>query len=312
MTDRPYRDWQITLRLDSPLGSPMQSDTLFGHLCWQVVLEEGEGGLRRFLEPFLQGRPPFVLSDAFPAGLLPKPLLPRRTIQARHPDDYQRQRRRAKAPFVSIDHFCALRTGHPIDWQPLDDPWQRVQIPHAAIDRRLDTTGPRETAAGRFYHTPATVLPQDSRLHLYLRELDDCHQRVFELLERLGLTGFGRDKSVGCGQFKLQQCRCWDRFSPFPEADAFVCLSTFMPAAGDPTQGRWLWRVKHGRLCEHAGSGNPFKRPLIQFLPGAVFQTHGPPPRPFYGRIVGDISPAFPQAVQCGLTLAVPCCWREI
>ena len=68
----------------------------------------------------------------------------------------------------------------------------------------------------------------------------------------------------------------------------------------------WSVNVKLGKLGEAAGTGNPFKRPLIQIKPGAVFRTGGRP-TPFYGRVVKDIAPGMPDAVQICFTLAVPC-----
>ena len=73
---------------------------------------------------------------------------------------------------------------------------------------------------------------------------------------------------------------------------------------------RWRLRVKRGFLGEHAVSGNPFKRPLVQFEPGAVFHAAGTAVGPYYGRLVSEIAPGMPAAVQNGYTFAVPCRWR--
>ena len=306
-----YQDWQITLRLLAPLGTPMQSDTLFGHLCWQVAFRDGDEGVRRFLEPFCDARPPFVLSDAFPAGLLPRPLLPRKVEVAKDRQQYAAGKQREKAPFVTIAGFRSLVTDADEPPEPIADPWKTVKTPHAAINRLIDTTGSREDQAGQFFHTQAQALQRDNRVQIYLRTMTDCQPRVLELLERLGQMGFGRDKSVGHGHFAVESCQAWDGFGRDEDAGAFVSLSTLMPAAGDPTNGRWRLRIKRGYLGEHAGAGNPFKRPLVQLTPGAVFHTKGEPVRPFYGRMVGDVAPGMPEAVQCGLTLAVPCRWRD-
>lgn len=306
-----YRDWQLTLRLLAPLGTPMQSDTLFGHLCWQVAFGEGEQAVAAFLEPFLAGNPPFVLSDAFPAGLLPRPLLPCKTAPQADRQQYAARKKWEKAPFVTIQGFQDLVAGTSAAPQPVANPWIKLKTPHAAIDRLIDTTGPRDTPAGQFFHTESWALEHDNRLHLYLRDLAGCWNRPLQLLQQLSRTGFGRDKSTGCGQFVVESCQPWDGFAGCPEPDAFVSLSTFMPAPHDPSDGRWRCHVKRGYLGEHAGAGNPFKRPLVQLQPGAVFRTRQPL-RPFYGRMVPQVAPGMPAAVQCGFTLAVPCRWREL
>src|SRR5207248_9285065 len=59
---------------ESPWRTPWQSDTLAGLLCWMCARTEGDAVLRRqIIEPALEGRPPFVLSDAFPGDWLPLP-----------------------------------------------------------------------------------------------------------------------------------------------------------------------------------------------------------------------------------------------
>jgi len=306
-----YQDWRMTLRLLSPLGMPMQSDTLFGHLCWQVAFADGDEGVKAFLEPFLEGQPPFVLSDAFPAGLLPRPFLPRAFARASSPQEYADRNRWEKAAFLSVDDFLRLARGEQTPVRPVEDPWKTVETPHAAINRLIDTTGSREDPAGQFYHTEALALAGDGWVQVYVRARPSWNERVLDLFQRLSLGGFGRDKSVGYGQFSVESFQPWEGFHGFEGADAFVSLSTLMPAAGDPVDGRWRLRVKRGYLGEHGGQGNPFKRPLLQLVPGAVFRVADDPPRPFYGRMVPEIAPGMAEAVQCGYALSVPCRWRE-
>jgi CRISPR-associated protein Csm4 len=307
-----YADWRITLRLLAPLGTPMQSDTLFGHLCWQIALTEGEAAVGDFLRPFLEGAPPFVLSDAFPVGLLPRPLLPRRPVPADDRRQYAARKEWEKAPFVTIEGFTQLVRGQAHSVTPMPDPWTTVTTPHASINRLLDTTGSRDTEAGQFFQTEGMALPNDSRVQLYLRARPETKDRVTALVRQLALVGFGRDKSVGYGAFAVEDIESWSAFAPFNGADAFVSLSTFMPAPTDPTDGRWRLRIKRGFVGEHGGHGNPFKRPLVQLLPGAVFRTNGQGVRSVYGRMVPHVSAGMAEAVQNGYAFAVPCRWREL
>jgi len=302
-----YRDYRIRLRLLSALGTPMHSDTLFGHLAWQVRHEEGEAGIRSFLEAFRGNRPPFILSDAFPAGLLPRPLLPAAPEPPGSLESYSARRKARKATHMHADDFLAVVRGHPPAGPPLTDPWRRVQTPHAPVNRTTDTVG---TDPG-LYYTEETVPHGSPPVDVYARALPPWERRLRDLFEALCRLGFGRDRSTGLGAIALESFEPWDAFQPFDGADAFVSLSTMVPAAGDPTDGRWRVRVKCGALGECAGRGMPFKRPLVQLLPGAVFRTAGPL-RPFYGRVVGGIAPAMPQAVQCCLAIAVPCRWRTL
>ncbi|HRZ84244.1 MAG TPA: hypothetical protein P5069_17475 [Candidatus Hydrogenedentes bacterium] len=298
-------DYRLRLRLLSPLGTPMQSDTLFGHLAWLEAWRGGEEGVRGFLAPFLGGAPPFVLSDAFPAGLLPRPLFvpeaPGGGVPARA--GFAAAKRWLKAPFVSAADFAALLAG-PAAAAPHDSPWESAETPHASIDRNTWTTTP----GGQFFSTASLVLGAGcDAVDIYVRELAEGGAAWVEAaFHDLAKTGFGRDKSTGAGAFEVAAFDPWDGFAGPAGADGFVSLSTLMPAAADPADGRWRIRVKRGCLGETAGAGNPFKRPLVQLEPGAVFRAGGAP-RPWYGRMVSGIAPGMPEAAQCGLALAAPC-----
>ncbi len=225
---------------------------------------------------------------------------------------YAARKQWEKAPFVTVESFVQFIRGQADTLTAVPDPWTTVTTPHASINRLIDTTGSRETEAGQFFETEALALPEGSRVQIYLRAQAAWKDRAISLIRQLALVGFGRDKSVGYGAFAVEGIEPWPAFSSHEGADAFVTLSTFMPAPSDPAEGRWRLRIKRGFLGEHGGGGNPFKRPLVQLVPGAVFRTNGRGVRPVYGRMVPNVSPGMPEAVQNGYTLAVPCRWREL
>ncbi|HOH98268.1 MAG TPA: hypothetical protein PL188_08205 [Candidatus Cloacimonadota bacterium] len=67
--------YKITWTPRSPLSTPLQSDTIFGHLCWAVTYLWGQESLIALLGK-LRENPCLVLSSAFPAGMLPIPDIP--------------------------------------------------------------------------------------------------------------------------------------------------------------------------------------------------------------------------------------------
>jgi CRISPR-associated protein Csm4 len=304
-------DYRIRIHLQAPLGTPWQSDTVFGHLAWQVAGGAVPGlDIDDFLAPFRAGDPPFVLSDGFPGDLLPRPYLPVPATGATGAGEYAAYRQRRKTLFVARDDFASLRAGKSAAWQPQAAPWTHFEVSHASLNRLTEaTTGPEgDPEGGAFFQTDLTA-PSDrdsDHLTLYLRAAEGWAERVGDLLQSLSLLGFGRDRSTGVGAFAVDEIAPCADFGALPGANGFVSLSSYCPAAADPTRGRWRVRLKYGKLGENAGAGNPFKRPLIQFEPGAVFWTDAPP-RAFYGRAVTDLAPGMPEAVHCCYTLAVPC-----
>jgi len=319
---------RITLQLLAPLGTPLQSDTLFGHLCWMVVQSEGESALQQFLDQFRAGAPPFVLSDGFPQGVLPKPLLPRLApSNPRSGIEFDIGKRMRKAAWLSVEQFRAVTGGGSLmQFIRVDDQgrilsslptsgWKQVETQHAALDRNTGRTGGGESE-GRLYTTAGWIPYQTEEgssvqfVDLYARATDDGIAQLKELLNRLAQTGYGKDKSVGQGQFRVDAVQPAPKLDDCPGADGFVSISSFVPAPDDPTDGRWKLRTKYGKLGEEwALSELPFKRPLLQFEPGAAFRT-GTAPRGWYGSIVNAVAPSRPEVVQNCQTVALPICWE--
>ena len=299
-----YRDYRFRIHPAGPIGTPWQSDTLFGHLAWLVAMQEGDSALNDYLRPFQEGAPPFILSDGFPGDLLPVPLL-EDTFKPSHslsPGEYALSKERKKARYLTEESFQIARCGRMAKEGLRGDPFTRSETLHARLSRHTNATGEE----GKLFSTVESYLPEKAAITIYSRCLDGWGERLRELLERLSLAGYGRDKSTGIGAFSLESMDEYMGFSPLDGANGFISLSTFVPEESDPTEGKWKLRVKRGFLGEQAGNGNPFKRPLLQFEPGAAFHTVGQP-MPWYGRLVTGIAPGMPEAVQNCQTIAVPC-----
>ncbi len=70
------KTYRLTLAPRSSFVTPLQSDTLFGHLCWAMRNRDGPERLTGFLDDFRGNSPPLLIYDALPEGRLPAPLLP--------------------------------------------------------------------------------------------------------------------------------------------------------------------------------------------------------------------------------------------
>lgn len=312
------KDYRVSIRLLAPTGTPWQSDTIFGHIAWLVAYGRGGMPIEEFLQPFRAGAPAFVLSDAFPAGYLPRPLYPITPLLWPNSFDpslvYDAAREAEKSYLVTEEDFQKVRRGELFPFSGLPRPWRRTGMLRASLSRFTETTtgvlieeGEPLSAEGNLYMSELLVPASGtSIIHLYLRASDTWAEWVADMLHQLAALGFGRDRSVGLGAFQVQGIEPYEGFAPLPDADGFVSLSTYMPARTDPTKGYWRVRLKYGKLGEMAGGGNPFKRPLVQFEPGAVFFTQQAP-KPYYGRAVSGVAPGMPEAIQCCYTLAVSC-----
>lgn len=287
----------IELKLESPVLTPFQADTIFGHLCWMVKYGDGEEALGKFFEPFKRGEPPFLISDGFPWDLLPKPLSAELNIT----DPIQRKNIK-KLKWVEIPDFDRIRRGKTItEFGTKEDksPTQTTST-HNIINRLTNTT----LSEGGVYIIQETLIPEVS---IYLKVVsDEWKDKVIELLQTLSKTGYGRKKSIGKGQFSVKEVGEFT-FNTIKNANGFITLSNFCPAETDPTEGFYKTFVKYGKLGEEfTFSGNPFKRPLLMVKTGSVFKTNNQP-KEFYGHLVQDgIAPAKPEVIQYTYAFAVP------
>jgi CRISPR-associated protein Csm4 len=287
--------YKIKLGIHASIMTPFQADTLFGHLCWVVAHREGEKGLQEFFEPFQKKSPPFLISDGFPTGLLPKPLSAEFCVR-----DPQERKDLKKTDFVASKDFESIREGKECRPDILPNPYFVYLLPHNKIDRLTYST----SKEGGVFSLRQIYI---SEINIYLKVIsEEWKNKVVGLLEDLSKVGYGKKKSIGIGHFSLLEVSEFS-FVNVEKADGFVSLSNFCPAEDDPTEGLYKTFVKYGKLGEEfTFCGNPFKRPLVMVRAGSVFKTEGSP-KEYYGRMIREgIAPAKPEVVQYAYSFAVP------
>ena len=300
-------EWYVArLKTESWMASAWQSDTIWGHLCWGLRYTDGEDALLKFIDAYEQGAPPLLVSNGFPDGLLPRPIVPD-TMSDEHQGLTERRkgfrdRKTAKGTkLLTIEEFARTINGE----QLIPSPKERVETTMVTlknqINRLTGTTGAE--GAGQLFSFEQY---RWTSISIYLKVANEFVDKARELFQYLARSGYGKRKSVGYGQVRLVD------FEPFPgfpspaDANGFITLSNFVPAVRDPTSGHWEVLVKYGKLGEEfAIAGDPFKKPLIMFTAGSCF--HDLPCREYYGRLVKGLSPVHTdKVVQYGFALPVP------
>ncbi len=311
---------RFILRPLSAWGTPFRSDTLAGHLLYRLAEDEGEAALQTELQAFLDGRPPFALSSAMPAGMVFAPKLPpasreafaQRTREGRFCKKngqpatlfealglYKKFR---KSPFLPLEiwerHRASLSTAalfeeycrQPELWK--DSATKHAQEMHVTIarDSGLALEGGLFTSHA-FWNTP------DAPFHLYA-ETDDC-PRLLARLKRIGQMGYGRDSSTGKGVFSIEEDTAFIPGSP----DLPHKLLLSMLSANDliGLKGWYSTEVKTGKAGPAFCKGNPFKSPFLCVQEGAVLTAL--PAGPF---VLKGIH-ADPAIIQITQPLTLPC-----
>ena len=294
-----YKPFTLRFTFKSALASDLQSDTLFGHICWAIryIYNDGAQKLEHFLSCYDTGNiPPLLISDGFIQGTIPKPIIaPVRQDEidsifnnktTRSADAYKIKNAH-NLPFITIEMLEKLQQTamQPMNlfsvilknYEILTDIGryqETVFEKHCVINR---ATG--SSQEGGLFAQPATFF--DSHHHagshvIYLKTNYFNKKDIFDIFNYIGIQGYGKDKSSGKGHF---ECEIDDGINlpTCPDANAFMSLSSFIPTDKDPTNGWYNLLQKYGKLGGDYASGsstvkgNPFKTPLLMFKAGSTF-----------------------------------------
>ena len=366
-------NYKIEMEIRSSMITPLQSDTLWGHVCWALKYLHGEKALTDFLDAYTRDHAPLVISGAFPSKCLPNPVLPplpkgrelglierfwepndysagAATIKSLRrlafvpesliadsadepmspsgilekilgrenvclatagilakpcPRKYDAKNGKIKCRFPSgIAERCVAENEMIVD----PHPFARLVNLHTAVDRL--SGGALEGSL----HATDEIYPKVECFEAYCMLDSPLTEKMLEqCLDYIGEDGFGRKKSSGRGRirFKLGP--------PSPpkktgKANAFMSLSNYVPAEGDPVDCWYRAFTKYGKLggdyaCSPVDGSEtvlPFKLPVVMLSPGSVSKIEGDRVAPFYGRLVKDVHPEMKSISQYGLAYPYP------
>ena len=307
---------RFRLRPKSPWMTPWQADTIAGLLAVVYAREAPESAEKELIEPWRNGRPTLVVSDAFPGDLLPAPA----DLSLRAEVREEERKTWRSAAWLSRAEFRLIQEGRMPKLEEMQraDPFQQTVRLRNSIDRSVNSTG----ESGELYEAAGEVLKTGEYLSIYARVEEGRESWAGELFTLLGQFGYGADARVGAGEVEIVGGP-----EPVSELDSaesgggWVSLSTFQPAPGDPTEGYWRSFVKYGKLGPDIPVSAVFKRPQWMLRAGACFRE-GSERRDWYGRWI-PANALFPvvtaeelraQGVEAGqpaYALAVPLRWSS-
>ncbi|MFP4048976.1 MAG: type III-A CRISPR-associated RAMP protein Csm4 [Desulfovermiculus sp.] len=323
------------LRIRSRLQTPLQSDTIFGHLCWAIRDLDGEAALSDFLQAMNSHNPPLLFSSGLPHGYLPRPVLPppsresTRTLAlqlghnlANHEQGrlflgLSKLKKLMKRPWVRVS-----------DWTSLQDNLTHISLLHAleASDSASSPKGPVSLARahvalsrqdnrvmdpGGLYFTREHWYPDDTLMDVYCWFADSSWQDIWERAweQVICPVGFGKDKSTGAGRLEMHRDQDFDP-SLFTHSEPTAWMNLSHACLEDFHHGRCWYRpqLKLGKLggsfAVHGpdgGRANPFKKPILMQGPGSVSLSPEPP----VGRLLSNVH-TDERIRHSGLCLCIP------
>lgn len=299
--------YRITVRLAAPLGTPLVGPTLFGQICWVLRERDGEAALLAWLDEPARA---FVVSDGFPHGFLPRPLVHPRALP---PDEISNAKERKKRGFVRRETWLSNRqawdeTALTLDHLTADKP-QPKRLAHNQVHR--SGRGTLEEGGlyfleedWRFSAGPDDGASDPALMDIYVETADPA-DRVAEIFTELGERGYGRDASTGRGRWTVEGSVEADSALSRDAGPRRMSLSR---GVIDPeTMVAPLWRLephfgRAGPQIALAGV-SPFKRPVLLTRPGMTFTPVGQGP---WGRMLDGIHADRPEIRLNARHIAIP------
>jgi CRISPR-associated protein Csm4 len=299
--------YRIRFRLASPLATPLHSGTLFGNLCWAWRYLHGEASLGKWLCSLPED--PFLISDGFPAGMLPRPLLKPARRRVHTLGEIETHKKLRKRKLIPREVFLQLRTAMseealheklreleeserqqrsrltPHELEQLGrEEW--VRMPHNRIHR---ITGRTPDEGGLFFTEElwTTGLRQYRDVYVQTSLPQD---RLEELFRQVARWGYGKDATWGRGRFDGVEFFREDGGLFDGKGTRAMSLSHGSLTA-NMVRPRYQLETHYGRLGGvYASSSSPFKFPLLLLKPGSTFDA-GPGP---FGELLHEVHPSMP------------------
>ncbi|SES91482.1 type III-A CRISPR-associated RAMP protein Csm4 [Oceanicella actignis] len=298
--------YRVTLRLESPLGTPLVGPTLFGQLCWLIRDGDGESALGRWLD---DPRRAWIVSDGFPSGHLPRPLVKPRALSA---DKLETVKKRKRLAFVSREAWLKHRSG----WDETALP-EHALMPEPASMRRLAHNHVHRSGRGtlaegglffleedwRFAQTAPVAGADPRRADVYVQTLDAA-DRVQSLFELLGDQGFGRDSSTGRGRWTVEAV-VEDGELLRASGERRMSLSRGVVDPQGMEDALWRLEPHYGRAGARLtlAGVSPFKRPVLLTRPGMTFRPRHQGP---FGRMLEGLHHERPEIRLNARHIAIP------
>ncbi len=277
--------WIVTLRPLGAVAPELHSDTLFGCLCWAAKYLKGVSAVRGWLEAFDAGRPPFVLSSAFPfvedeegkTYFFPRPRHWPPPSEPKTLEQYRASKKQKKIRWVCRETFLRIVGG---EWTTEPGRKPPALTPRPVLHNRINRITWGTTEPGRLYYEERVFGPTDGGYYFLLDVRDQSSEDLLRgAIHLLGHIGWGGDTSRGVNHFRTSIEEAPRGFLPQVENPThFVTLSLYYPKPSErqlfAEKEQVLWYELEWRRGKVGGRFYPsprfWKRAVNYFAEGSV------------------------------------------
>lgn len=259
--------YKATIKLESSIVTPLKGDTIWGHVVWGIANHEGDEAVSDFLEACKTNEPAFIVSSAFPKGTICKPYPkhePRKLSMKTK--DYAEIKKNKKIKFVPASDY--FENCDKIENQSFK--YEQSQVMHNSINRFSNTVEDGNLFAVQ------EMWANQTDFDLYVLS-SFAEERVKQLLEWAFENGYGADSSTGKGKVSVEDIvlvETKQKSTKYVVLAPFV-ITDFSNIKEDSLKSDTF--IRTGKIGgTFATSMSPYKKTIIMFDEGAVFETNEP------------------------------------
>lgn len=268
--------YKVAIKLESSLVTPLKGDTIWGHVVWGIANHEGDEAVSKFLEEAKSNEPSFIVSSAFPKGTICKPYPKHENRKPKMATkDYAEIKKQKKVKFISASDFVkGVDSNSRSNFK-----FEQTQVMHNTINRFSNTVDEGLFATQELWSTQ-----NDFDLYVLSSYSED---RIKELCNWAFENGFGADSSTGKGKVSvLDVSKVESKLS----TNKYVALAPFVTDFSTIKTGtlRADTFIRTGKIGGgFTSSMNPYKKTVVMFEEGAVFETELP--IQFIGNLITNV-----------------------
>ncbi|MBJ2356730.1 CRISPR-associated protein Csm4 [Sphaerochaeta sp. S2] len=276
--------YKAQIELHSPIATPLKGDTIWGHIVWGIATHEGDIDVAAFLAGCHSSNPPFVISSAFPQGMLPRPILSERVVtKILTKTEYAQIKAKKKSRFIPsfLNDSIEIKGNA----QPY---FIKESEMHNTIDRLSLTVQDQGLFSSEsMWPNPNAFMSGRIVFDLYIAS-DYEEDRIMQLLIWAFENGYGADASSGKGVVTvlpgLQKIQI-----PAKHSNRYMALGPFVLGKEKiPEDLLSNIFVRRGKIGGGFGNSfNPFKKTVILFDEGATFMCNEG--TLFVGNLITDV-----------------------
>ena len=258
--------YRIRFKLCSAIVTPFKGDTIWGHIVWGIANHEGNGEVSGFLEKEKSAPPALVVSSAFPAGMVCRPLPPPPEREdSLNIEAYSNIKKKKEEKFApASEYFSNTETVNNVK----ENPFINVQVTHNRIDRSLNTI-----MEGGLYST-GEIWSKIADWDFYILS-SFSPERIKQLVEWAFENGYGADASSGKGKISVISDPV--PVKPKKQGNTYMALGPFVDSKNGIDNLRADIFVRSGKLGgAFAASLSPYKKPVVLYDEGAAFTCDKP------------------------------------